>query len=407
MASNLAGIRTSGENAWDTYIKADPNWESLELVIIKDSQLMNEKGTFLSLIKKGTKVKLLSNEKFPFKTTFVAHIVSDSCCGFIQLNRLSKPLYGDRVKNKGDVSEGLLACGIASSFFYPYSKATEKEIHELISTFRESGKDSFSFLVPRTNNIISLTIRLSNPSFKELLDVSKFNLLKSEVQSVLSFANSSHITQYSYVLRDSRVEIVADGLSDQRGTKVDLSVRINGELSAINLSLKAGATKQLGQVSGCSLEKQEEFWGLFGINPLDERLKRVYSVTQPEEWLHSVYKIAASKLDNGLCDEDFIATLASGIKHAAVLGDDSVSLVHLSGGSYKLMRFDKLLDKLLEHELECVYHGTAIMPTVFIQDRNTKERLISMRAKRENRNNSAYFRNYIEKQELLIKLLTV
>jgi hypothetical protein len=206
--------------------------------------------------------------------------------------------------------------------------------------------------------------------------------------------------------RANFIEVVSDGISDQKGTKVDLYVKINGKPSGINLSLKSGATKQLGQIAGASLDKQREFWGYFGV--YDDFNHYEFIDKDVEKWLHFVYYLSTVSINQLiLCSSSYCEILTNAIKHFAVLGDESIQLVHLSGGSFKVLSFKTLLDKLRPLRLECVYNGNAVTPSVYIQDHETGERLISMRVKRENRDGTFYYRNYVEKQSLLIKLLEV
>ena len=58
---------------------------------------------------------------------------------------------------------------------------------------------------------------------------------------------------------------ISDGLSDQKGTKVDTRVKITdykGELQPvnINLSMKVDDIGQFGQVSGMTFDVQQELW---------------------------------------------------------------------------------------------------------------------------------------------------
>lgn len=412
--ANLGGKRSSGENAWDSYIHDDPDWADLDIAVIKDVPLRDVVGKELRTVKRGAKIKLLSKEKSLSGRSYIAHVDVEGTHGYLPLTVLSKPLYADRVKNKGDVSEGLLAAGLAAKFSAPDSTVTTKDIHAVLDRLKKTGTSELT-LKSTSKDRISLKININRSAMEELLDVSKQNLLKAETRSVIAYVNSKHVTQYTQHLSKNNssdvVEIISDGVSDQKGTKVDLTVKINGKVTDINLSLKSGSTKQMGQVAGATPEKQEEFWKLFGVDVMKGMNKGEFLTTTPEKWLHTVYKKAADLINKHLGTDqkefDFIETLSKGIKHAAVLGDDTVSLVHLSGGSFKVLRFADLHSKLKAIQLEAVYSGEAAVPSVYIIDKKSKRRLISMRVKREGRENSFYYRNYIEKQELMIELTTV
>jgi len=92
----------------------------------------------------------------------------------------------------------------------------------------------------------------------------------SSILSALDYANTSEkidagIEKTSSDPNINTVEITSDGISDQKGTKADLIMQIDGE--RINLlSVKTGPS-QLGQASGHDWNKQVEFFKIvFGAN---------------------------------------------------------------------------------------------------------------------------------------------
>ena len=83
------------------------------------------------------------------------------------------------------------------------------------------------------------------------------------------------------------IEVICDGVSDQKGTKADLLMDIDGERINI-LSAKTGPS-QLGQASGHSWEKQEEFFKVvFGVDV--KSYKKDWGSTN-EDHLAALYQI--------------------------------------------------------------------------------------------------------------------
>jgi hypothetical protein len=88
--------------------------------------------------------------------------------------------------------------------------------------------------------------------------------------------------------------------------------------------------------------------------------------------------------------------------------------VDFSDGGFKILRFNKLEEKLKNVDLAASYVGpvvpatekkTKAYPQVDIHERgNPKNKLLQIRMKIENRPNGVYSRNYIEKGPLLEKL---
>ena len=87
--------------------------------------------------------------------------------------------------------------------------------------------------------------------------------LKGTILSAIQYAHDNPKIKYGVEKtandpNTNTIEVICDGVSDQKGTKADLLIDIDGERINI-LSAKTGPS-QLGQASGHSWEKQEDFF---------------------------------------------------------------------------------------------------------------------------------------------------
>ena len=92
--ATLSGKSTSGESAFDKYVKNNGKWKDL---VLKVEDKMN--ATFFKTNKKdthgvlesGAEMKLLSNTESTIGKLKVAHVKSGSNSGYVALNRIRKP----------------------------------------------------------------------------------------------------------------------------------------------------------------------------------------------------------------------------------------------------------------------------------------------------------------------------
>jgi len=182
----------------------------------------------------------------------------------------------------------------------------------------------------------------------------------------------------------------------------------------LNTSLKVGGIGQFGQVSGDSEETQQTLWNYFGVNidPALSAFRKATKAGDPRTAFEKVYQYAAKQIDrelkNATAEQEasMIDGIAHGITHFATLGDPKVELVDFSDGGFKILRFNKLKEKLESIKLAATYDGDKTWPEVIIHERgNIKNRLLKIRTKIENKpKGGIYLRNLIEKGPLLEKL---
>lgn len=193
--------------------------------------------------------------------------------------------------------------------------------------------------------------------------------VQGTIASSIEFANNNQnidegIARTSNDPNVNRIEIAAIGTQDQKGTKADLVLNIDGE--RINLlSAKAGAS-QLGQASGKEWDKPLNFFRkVFGVDV--SKYKDGWSNDQPKnlEVLRQIYKqLIIPKVmrltggDSVQKEKELVKQIVQGLIHFAndvnaETGEaeiiDIVKLSTVPGSpGYKLMRIDSSLEQALE-----------------------------------------------------------
>ena len=118
------------------------------------------------------------------------------------------------------------------------------------------------------------------------------NNLKGTILSAIQYAHDNPKIKYGIEKtaadpNTNTIEVICDGVSDQKGTKADLLMDIDGDRINI-LSAKTGPS-QLGQASGHSWEKQEEFFKVvFGVDI--KQHKKLWGNTN-EDHIAALYQI--------------------------------------------------------------------------------------------------------------------
>ena len=265
---------------------------------------------------------------------------------------------------------------------------------------------------------------LRNPNNREaLLDY---------IIAALAYANRDSVRQWVRTIytngRRDTVKIMADGLTNERTTKIDVKVSITnkeqGQLKGVNInaSVKADDVKQFGQVSGEDFSTVSRFFttaigdGLVGESGAFEK------ETQGPAKMRKIYKAADVIIDNNLSlDPKGMATkIGTGISRFATQDNvgvvdpsgDTVELINLSKGEATIYNFKNVAQKLSEFRLKSEYKtgGKNDLPTIVIRESESNKVVVQFRSKVENKVNKngvpyLYYRNYIEKGQFLTELI--
>jgi len=90
----LSGKTTAGESAFDKYIKNNPKWKDLDLLIeekMEASFYKENKKDIHNILSSGTKLELISNQQISIGNLKLAHVKVGSKRGYVPLNRIKKP----------------------------------------------------------------------------------------------------------------------------------------------------------------------------------------------------------------------------------------------------------------------------------------------------------------------------
>ena len=360
----------------------------------------------------------------------------------------------EKVKNRGDVAEGLLAAAATSRFRKGEATVTEADVENELAGLDSKGKDVLNtekklgkervYKVKRkdgTTDIIKLAVILARVNFEDLMNPAKREHVRDLVKSVVQYANSKNMISQSMEFamdgESTKVDVVADGVGDQKGTKVDVRILNNGkELPLGRISLKAGGTKQLGQIGkGWAAEGAKSsrgikdlFKSLFNADIGDD-LKEEYQEAIASQDREAIGNAIANVYDaafetiNSMYERDdpdefaeFLKILAKGIKHEAVLEEEGVNLVHLDKGDFEQLDFSEIEKKFgdldIDVEVDFDDPGGAYdenLPYLRIFNAATGKNLLSVRSKVRinDKNKLKEFRHYVQKEKGLIELLKV
>ena len=363
--------------------------------------------------------------------------------GLIKFGSLSKPSVG---ANYGNVAEGVFAAALAARFTGGRTKrdTTAFDVYNILNQINPSpipGKKSSKAVIQTSapnaiagvgNDTIITEITLAQVNMEFLRNPNNREALLDYVIAALAYANRDSVRQWVRTIytngRRDTVKIMADGLTNERTTKIDVKVSITnkeqGQLKGVNInaSVKANDVKQFGQVSGEDFSTVSRFFttaigdGLVGESGAFEK------ETQGPAKMRKIYKAADVIIDNNLSlDPKGMATkIGTGISRFATQDNagvvdpsgDTVELINLSKGEATIYNFKNVAQKLSEFRLKSEYKtgGDNDLPTIVIRESESNKVVVQFRSRVENKVNKngvpyLYYRNYIEKGQFLTELI--
>ena len=363
--------------------------------------------------------------------------------GLIKFGSLSKPSVG---ANYGNVAEGVFAAALAARFTGGRTKrdTTAFDVYNILNQINPSpipGKKSSKAVIQTSapnaiagvgNDTIITEITLAQVNMEFLRNPNNRDALLDYVIASLAYANRDSVRQWVRTIytngRRDTVKIMADGLTNERTTKIDVKVLITnkeqGQLKGVNInaSVKTDDVKQFGQVSGEDFSSVSRFFttaigdGIVGESASFER------ETQGPAKMRKIYKAADVIIDNNLnLDPKGMATkIGTGISRFATQDNvgvvdpsgDTVQLINLSKGEATIYNFKNVAQKLSEFRLKSEYKtgGKNDLPTIVIRESESNKVVVQFRSRVENKVNKngvpyLYYRNYIEKGQFLTELI--
>ncbi len=354
--------------------------------------------------------------------------------------------------NRGDVAEALMGAAVCATFATrPHTPITVAHIDTYLDKVLKTVSLSDNFNVKNLNtkveDSITFSVSLPTKALAFIKEPDNRKLVKDLYSSTLSYVNGNRDLQVkaAELYKDSnRNDIVVSsaGTLNQKGTKADITVLIDGKKQTKQISLKVAGGDQFAQFSGAKWETQLNLFteGL-GLNissakdqfnkalesyDADARFTdRGESTKAMMKYLKDAaaisYKAAARSLETKVNDSDFKKTLAEFITKGATLNDPDIELVKLGGGLAKSQSFgDKFIETIQGMDLS-VRLSTSGDPAILINASGVSKYgvsvsglLIKIRAKFEAPSSpsssgkvySTYMRNLVEAppQGILFKI---
>ena len=428
-ATSSGGKNISRENNIDKDSKLDQRYSKKESVRLSG----NQEGIFQQFNNLIVAGNLSQAYNLDLQTTQ----------GLIKFGSLSKPSVG---ANYGNVAEGVFAAALAARFTGGRTKrdTTAFDVYNILNQINPSpipGKKSSKAVIQTSapnaiagvgNDTIITEITLAQVNMEFLRNPNNRDALLDYIIAALAYANRDSVRQWVRTIytngRRDTVKIMADGLTNERTTKIDVKVSITnkeqGQLKGVNInaSVKADDVKQFGQVSGEDFSTVSRFFttaigdGLVGESGAFEK------ETQGPAKMRKIYKAADVIIDSNLSldPKGMAIKIGTGISRFATQDNagvvdpsgDTVELINLSKGEATIYNFKNVAQKLSEFRLKSEYKtgGKNDLPTIVIRESESNKVVVQFRSKVENKVNKngvpyLYYRNYIEKGQFLTELI--
>lgn len=358
--------------------------------------------------------------------------------------------------NRGDVAEIVLGAAVTARFFHPPqidTKVTRAHVDEILKKVLKSKQVSVSRPDRKVGAVeiddnIKFKVGVPAKAWTFISSPRNWQLVDDLFNSSIAYANADRRlrAQAFNMYANNKQDIIfvnADGTGDQKGTKADIKLSINGKLTANQISLKVKGGEQFAQVAGVTFEKQTIIWGKLGINvnssakAYDKHFQKVDFATRftDRAKINSTdvgenmrkaaaepYKAAARQLEAGLSkgDSKMIMALGQFIKKGAIKDEDNIELVKLTNGVFKRAKFGRQYAanfKSMAPKLKVEY-SRKTDPIVKIYDpargSGKKGLLIQIRGKYTAESSGSgdkkvykpYFRNIVEAGDLFFELAT-
>lgn len=362
--------------------------------------------------------------------------------------------------NRGDVAEGVLGATLAAKFinrpktlkdgnlvvtksminavlddFYKKSILVSYKVNDIAHKKGKAAIDNVNFSINLPEAAAELLrVKANRTIVDDLYDSAIAYVEKTWTDDVMVFALNGQI---------DTVDIISDGVGDQKGTKADIKINVNGKKYYRQISLKVAGGEQFAQVSGDDFSKQQKLWEdvlKLDISKLNKKYNtalakydktKVFSSRDDDKLIAFkdmiksaaaiVYKDAAAQIQNKIASKDnaFFTNFARLVFMSATKGDASIELVKLEQKKFKQLQFNKDFVKLYSEQLKKsklvakfsttgdpivkIYAGTETKDNLILQIR-TKVEAASKNTK-AGKVYTPYMRNYVEAGPLMFKLL--
>jgi hypothetical protein len=313
--------------------------------------------------------------------------------------------------NRGDIAEGIVGAALTAKFINrPKSlkdtniPLTKKMIDDVLDNLFKSSNNS----VYKANDLVSKKGKtvMDTIKFSMHLPVAAFNLLKDKNKRIL--VDDLYKSSIDYIETTWQKEVLdfakngeidniiidSDGVGDQKGTKADIKITINGKKYSRQISLKVKGGDQFAQVTGHDFSKQKVLWESIlnlDLTKIEKKYNNELNNYDSSEAFSSrehirvelfkkmlksaaavAYKEATNQIQQRIKSKNtvFFTNLTKLIIEGAAKGDLNIELVKLERGGFSRLRFDKTFlknftKKLMDSNLQVVFVQTGD-PTVRI-----------------------------------------
>jgi len=312
----------------------------------------------------------------------------------IKTNQLykSKAIKGSERKswNVGYVSEGLFGMGLFLALLANRS-IVGTDIQTGVLRYLKTNGAKVTNTNRKTKDKISLQIYLPLNDWKALIDPQTFDHpeILAHSKSIANYVMNSEDfrnmnNQFRTNKRIDRIEVIADGRSEQKATTVDVYIRYtDGRTTRFERSIKSGKVKQFGQapVGGALDQKpdntgrysreerwdyQEKFWENMGVD-ISKAENDFLDVPSLKDAFDFSYKAAADSLNKELTgDKRERITLRNIFRSTQRFA--GAKMVHIYSGGYRVMDFKKLDSLVGSTNLKAIFNPTENFPRVSITD---------------------------------------
>lgn len=357
--------------------------------------------------------------------------------------------------NRGDVAEVILGAAVTAKFAAsPPNAITKKDIENVIAKVITSKavkltRPDMAKGGTNINDNINFTVGVPKAAWDFISKKQNWSSVDDLFKSSMTYVNSDRRLGLQCKalyrnLKTNTVKVDSDGTGDQKGTKADIKLIVDGKVTKNQISLKVKGGEQFAQVAGITFDKQVKIWGDLGVDvsskkasfekllakaDLEARFKDRDTINQTDiaenvrNAAADVYKYAASELQKDFKNGTNLDKIASFIKSGATKNDENIEFVKLKSGGFQRARFGKKFIQNLKNlapKLKIEYVKSGSDPYVTIYDpsvgnvSSNKARLIRIRAKYtaessgkgDKKMYKAYMRNIVEGGELLFNLAT-
>jgi hypothetical protein len=380
--------------------------------------------------------------------------------GFVTMGAIAKANVSTgspRAKyNLGNVAEGVLAFAVAARFLNKTKKIGEREVLAVRDAIARNRRGTSSEIILKSPNAphpkmkkkidddVKIVVNLAESNMDMLFttDDLELDILKTLIPPCVAYANAREINTAALMMyrngKKDYIDVIADGIGDETGTKVDVRVEINGSMNVpikgrvnglkialTQISLKKDVD-QFAQVGGWTIDKVDNLWGkVLDMTPSSNpQLQQIYqdsveavgtTAEIAAETMRGVYTWANSQLQSKLKNTNWLSNFVEVLDNFATYKEENVALVEIKGDTFHRYDFKKLKVALVGRPdldippnlvLSSSYtEGSSGLPTVRIIGTNANDgkqyELVQFRFKMEGGTGGKpkAIRNYVEKRK--------